>query len=132
MDAPRFSFRCLCSTVYLVHSGLVLFRIPQRYLSLHLLQGHRVRFKIRGQGFYFRLWFCVRYRQVATNTGQAHTPAGARQVQLTVVESCLLEDLEVHHVYRFAHLYQEVPEDAAQQNAQKLQEGENECSDETI
>lgn len=80
----------------------------------------------RGQGFCFRLrvGLRVRYRQVAANTGQAHAPAGAGQVQLAVVESSLLQHLEVHHVYGVAHLHQKVPEDEAQQDTQKLQREE--------
>lgn len=63
-------------------------------------------------------------RQVAAVPGQAQAPAGAGQVQLAVLELGLLQ-LEVHHVGRLAHVHQEVPEDAAQDDAQQLQEGEH-------
>ena len=58
--------------------------------------------------------------QVAAVPRQAHTPAGAGQVQLAVVDLRLLQ-LEVHHVGRLAHVHQQVPEDAAQDDAQQLQ-----------
>lgn len=58
--------------------------------------------------------------QVATVPWQAHAPSGAGQVQLAVLNLRLLQ-LEVHHVSRLAHLHQQVPEDAAQDDAQQLQ-----------
>ncbi|TNN77653.1 hypothetical protein EYF80_012243 [Liparis tanakae] len=58
--------------------------------------------------------------QVAAVPRQTHTPAGAAQVQLAVLDVHLLQ-LEVHHVARLAHVHQQVPEDAAQDDAQQLQ-----------
>lgn len=57
--------------------------------------------------------------QVTAVPRQAHAPAGAGQVQLTVIDRGLLE-LEVHHVGRLAHVHQQVPEDAAQEDAEQL------------
>lgn len=57
--------------------------------------------------------------QVAAVPGQTHAPAGARQVQLAVVHLHPLQ-LEVHHVWRLAHVDQQVPEDAAQDDAEQL------------
>lgn len=57
--------------------------------------------------------------QVAAIPRQAHAPAGAGQVQLAVIDPRLLQ-LEVHHVGRLAHVHQQVPEDAAQDDAEQL------------
>lgn len=59
-------------------------------------------------------------RQVTAVPREAHTPAGSGQVQLAVLHLALLQ-LEVHHVGRLAHVHQQVPEDAAQDDAQQLQ-----------
>lgn len=58
--------------------------------------------------------------QVAAVPRQTQTPAGAGQVELAVLHLRLLQ-LEVHHVGRLAHVHQQVPEDAAQEDAQQLQ-----------
>lgn len=66
------------------------------------------------------VWLRGRDGQVASVSRQAHTPARAGQVQLAVLDLGLLQ-LEVHHVGRLAHVHQQVPEDAAQDDAQQLQ-----------
>ena len=60
-----------------------------------------------------------RDRQVAPVPGKTHAPAGARQVQLAVLER-LLQQPEVHHVGGLAHVHQKVPEGTAQHDAQQL------------
>lgn len=85
-------------------------RVSAGLLLLQLLQ-------VNVNGVEFRLG--GRDGQVAAISRQAHAPAGTGQVQLAVVELGLLQ-LEVHHVCRLAHVHQQVPEDAAQDDAQQL------------
>lgn len=95
-------------------SGLLHFpelSVRARRLLLQLLQ-------VNVNGVQFGLG--GRDGQVTAVPRQAHTPAGAGQVQLAVINLCLLQ-LEVHHVRRLAHVHQQVPEDAAQDDAQQLQ-----------
>lgn len=108
----------LPANVYLVQpsgrSGLLHFSelsVCARRLLLELLQVN-----VNG----VEIWLRGRDGQVASVPRQAHTPAGAGQVQLAVLDLGLLQ-LEVHHVGRLAHVHQQVPEDAAQDDAQQLQ-----------
>lgn len=88
-------------------------RVRARRLLLQLLQ-------VNVNGVEFGLG--GRDGQVAAVPREAHTPAGAGQVQLAVVDLGLLQP-EVHHVGRLAHVHQQVPEDTAQDDAEQLQEG---------
>lgn len=95
-------------------SGLLQFSelgMCARRLLLELLQVNINGVKIR---------LSSRDGQVATVPRQTHTPTGTGQVQLAVINLCLLQ-LEVHHVGRLTHVHQQVPEDAAQDDAQQLQ-----------
>lgn len=85
-------------------------RVRARRLLLQFLQ-------VKVNGVEFGLG--GRDGQVAAVPRQAHTPAGAGQVQLAVIDLRLLQ-LEVHHVGRLAHVNQQVPEDAAQDDAEQL------------
>ena len=116
-DCSVFPF-LLPTNVYLVQPGgrsgllqLSELRVCARRHLLDLLQVNIYGVEVRLSG---------RDGQVAAVPRQTHTPAGAGQVQLAVRDLCLLQ-LEVHHVGRLAHVHQQVPEDAAQDDAEQLQ-----------
>lgn len=101
----------LPTNIYLVQSsgrsGLLQFSelsVCARRLLLELLQ-------VNVNGVEFRL--SGGDGQVTAVPRQAHTPASASQVQLAVLDLCLLQ-LEVDHVGRLTHVHQQVPEDAGQ------------------